>query len=213
MLTVTETKARDMMAERGRALAAAGLTPGSSGNISMRIDDRVLVTPTNTRLGFLDPANISKLDYEGRHLSGGKPSKEAFLHLKMLAQRPADAAVVHLHSTHAVAISCMEDVDQENALPPITAYYVMRVGSLPVVPYFAPGDEKLADAVAACAAEHRAVLLSNHGPVASGKSLDAASASIEEIEETARLYLLLRGQNVKLLTQAQIDGLREQFPS
>lgn len=208
-----ETKARDMIAERGRALAAAGLAHGSSGNISMRIEGGLLVTPTNTRLGFLDPADISKVDYDGRHLAGSKPSKEAFLHLKMLAQRPADAAVVHLHSTHAVAVSCLEDIDPQNALPPMTAYYVMRVGSLPVIPYFAPGDEKLADAVADFAAAHRAVLLSNHGPVASGKSLDAASASIEEIEETARLYLMLEGRRVKLLSQAQMDELRERYPS
>lgn len=209
----SETRAREMIAERGRALAAAGLTPGSSGNISMRIDDGFLVTPTNTRLGELDPAAISRVDYAGRHLSGAQPSKEAFLHVGMLKRRVNDAAVVHLHSTHAVAVSCLDDVDQANALPPMTAYYVMRVGTMPVIPYFAPGDERLAEAVAAFAAEHRAVLLSNHGPVASGVSLDAASASIEEIEETSRLYLLLRGQNVKLLSQAQIDELRDRFPS
>ncbi len=211
-MMISETKARDMIAARGQALAAAGLTPGASGNISMRIDEGILVTPTGMRLGALDPERISKLDQTGRHVAGDKPSKEAFLHLKMLAQRPNDSAVVHLHSTHAVAVSCLSDIDEANALPPLTAYYVMRVGALRAVPYFAPGDKRLADAVAAVAAEHRAVLLSNHGPVASGRSLEAACASIEEIEETARLYLLLYGREVKLLSQEQMDELQRRFP-
>lgn len=210
---MNEAKAREMIAARGADLAQAGLTPGTSGNISMRWEDGILVTPTNTRMGSIDPALISKLDYQGNHLAGSKPSKEAFLHLKMLAQRPSDTAVVHLHCAHAAAVSCLKDVDSANALPPLTAYYVMKVGSLPVVPYFAPGDAGLADAVADLAAEHRAVLLSNHGPVASGASLDAASASIEEIEETAKLYLMLENRHVKLLSQAQIEDLQQRYPS
>ncbi|MEP3891897.1 MAG: 3-oxo-tetronate 4-phosphate decarboxylase [Hellea sp.] len=210
---MTETKARETIATRGRKLQEAGLTPGSSGNISVRLDDGVLITPTNSRLGELDPADIAKIGLDGRHISGKLPSKETFLHLKMLSQRPSDTSVVHLHSTHSVAVSCMADIDPVNVLPPLTAYYVMRVGTLPLVPYFSPGDLGLADAVEKFAAENHAVLLSNHGPVASGVDLNAAVAAIEEIEETAKLHLMLQGHRVRLLNDQQLAELNIRFKS
>ena len=213
MILMRENTARDAIARRGQMLRDAGLTPGSSGNISVRIEDGILITPTNSRLGELDPADIAKVGFDGKHLAGKPPSKEAFLHLKMLDARSSDTAVVHLHSTHSVAVSCMENVDPKNVLSPITAYYVMRVGTLPLIPYFAPGDDRLADAVETFAAKHHAVLLSNHGPVASGADLNSAVSAIEEIEETAKLHLLLQNQNVRLLTDAQLEELNQRFKS
>jgi ribulose-5-phosphate 4-epimerase/fuculose-1-phosphate aldolase len=115
--------------------------------------------------------------------------------------------VVHLHSTHSVAVSCLADVDPNDALPPITAYYVMRVGRLPLVPYFPPGDVRLAEAVRSLVGKHHAILLANHGPVVAGTSLSAASGAIEELEETARLFLLLRGHSVRFLTAEQVREL------
>ena len=124
----------------------------------------------------------------------------------------ADArAVVHLHSTHSVAVSCLSEIDPQDVLPPITAYYVMRVGRLPLVPYFPPGDSKLAEAVRPLVGRHHAVLLANHGPVVAGTSLSAAAGAIEELEETARLFLLLRGERVRYLTAEQVEELRARF--
>ena len=140
-----ETRARDEICEVGLSLFSRGLTFGSTGNISVRLPDGGwLMTPTNASLGRLDPANLSKFDSEGRLVSGGKPTKEAFLHFCMYNERPDARAVVHLHSTHSVAVSLLADVDPRDALPPLTAYFVMRVGRLPLAPYFPPGDESAA---------------------------------------------------------------------
>jgi len=204
----TETKSREAICRLGASLFRRGLTFGSSGNISVRLDDGWLMTPTNVALDELDPASLSRLDEQGRLTGGDPPTKESFLHRAMYAQRPPDAAVVHLHSTHSVAVSVLEDVDPADVLPPITAYYVMRVGRLPLVPYYPPGDLALADAVGALAGRHHAVLLANHGPVVSGTSLSAAAAAIEELEETARLHLLLRGERIRTLTPEQVAALR-----
>ncbi|MBR46813.1 MAG: aldolase [Rhodospirillaceae bacterium] len=187
--------------------------PGHAHRISHRLDDGLLVTPTNSCMGRLDPARISLLSAEGEHLAGDKPSKEAFLHLAMYRERPDAEAIVHLHSTYSVALSCLKDADPNDMLPPITAYAVMRVGKLPLVPYFHPGDMALAEAVAAYAKEHHAVLLANHGPVVAGKGLDDAVYAAEELEETAKLHLLLRGCHVRFLTAEQVTELRETFPS
>lgn len=204
---------RDRIAEYGRSMFDRGLTFGSSGNISVRTEDGWLMTPTNVALGRLDPARLSKLGPDGRHLSGDAPTKEAMLHLAMYRERPAAQAVVHLHATHSVAVSCLADVDPEDVLPPITAYYVMRIGRLPLIPYYPPGDSGLADAVGAKAAAHSAILLANHGPVVAGGSLEAAVGAIEELEETARLHLLLQGHRTRFLTAEQVAALRERFPS
>ncbi len=171
------------------------------------------MTPTNASLGELDPAKLSKLDTLGNLVSGEKPTKEAFLHRVMYSSRAKCEAVVHLHSTHSVAVSCLHGIDEHDCLPPLTAYYVMRVGKLPLVPYSPPGDESLALAVEKLATAHHAVLLANHGPVVSGSSLETALYAIEELEETAKLFLLLRGSQIRPLTSMQVKELQHRFPS
>lgn len=208
-----ETRLRDQMTALGRSIFDRGLTGGSTGNISVRLPDgKMLMTPTNASLGALDPARLSLLDSDGRHLSGDAPTKEAFLHTCMYCARQGDTAVVHLHSTHSVAVSLIDGLDAENLLPPLTAYYVMRVGRLPLIPYFAPGDAQLARAVAEKADRHHAVLLANHGPVVSGSDLATAQYAIEELEETAKLFLLLKDRPIRPLTQEQVHDLERKFP-
>jgi 3-dehydro-4-phosphotetronate decarboxylase len=207
-----EHQLREQICELGRSIFDRGLTHGSTGNISARCDDGWLLTPTGSNLGKLDPAKLSKLDWNGKLMSGNAPSKEAFLHLAMYQERGSNGAVVHLHATHSVAISVLEDLDPKDLLPPLTAYYVMRIGQLPLVPYYAPGDMQLAEAVRGYAGRHHAMLLANHGPVVGGSSLAAAADAIEELEATAKLYLLLRGQRVRPLTEAQVADIRRRFP-
>ena len=208
-----EGQIREQICSFGKSLHDRGLTSGSSGNISVRLDDGWLMTPTNSSLGLLDPARLSRLNANGELVSGDTVTKESFLHVAMYEQRPDANAVVHLHSTHSVAVSCLAEVDARNVIPPITAYYVMRVGTLPLVPYFRPGDRALADAVRALAGRHHAVLLANHGPVVAGSSLSAAIYAMEELEETAKLYLLLKGCKTRLLTAGQVAELQRNFPS
>ena len=208
---MSETKARDEIARLAKSMFDRGLTFGSSGNISLRIDDGWLMTPTGSTMGNLDPAQISKLDKEGNHLSGEKPTKENFLHMAMYCERPETGAVVHLHSTHSVAVSCLSDVDKKNVLPPITAYYVMKIGTLPLIPYFPPGDVNLVKAVREMAGKHHAVLLANHGPVVAGKGLHDAVYATEELEETAKLFLLLKGMNTRFLSDSQVTRLQDLF--
>jgi ribulose-5-phosphate 4-epimerase/fuculose-1-phosphate aldolase len=210
---VNENAARDALADRARSLYERGYAHGSSGNLSVRVDDGVLVTPTGSCLGRLDPARISRIAPDGRTLSGDPPSKEAFLHLAVYASRPSARAIVHLHCTCAVAVSCLVHDDPGNVLPPLTAYHVMRVGTLPLVPYYAPGDRALAAAVGALAASHRAVLLANHGPVVAGTSLDDAVDSAEELEQTARLSLLLTNRATAPLSAEQVAALEARFPN
>lgn len=193
-----EAVARDELVAAARSLFTRGLTHGSTGNLSRRIDDRVLVTPTGSSLGTVQQDDLSVVDLHGRHLGGGRPSKEAFLHAAMLRARPDATAVVHTHSTHAAAVSCLDGLDPENAIPPLTAYFGMRIGRLPLVPFHAPGDAALEPLAERLAADHHALLLSNHGPVVAGTTLSAALDAIEELEETARIYLLLRGRTVRL---------------
>ena len=210
---MNETALREQIAAFGKSLYDRGLTFGSTGNISARLEDGWLMTPTNASLGRLDPARLSKLDDAGNLVSGDPPTKETFLHRAMYEERPGTGAVVHLHATHSVAVSCLADIDTEDVLPPLTAYYVMRIGRLPLVPYYAPGDMALADAVRALAGKHHAVLLANHGPVVAGKSLEAAVYATEELEETAKLHLLLRGEKTRPLTSEQVAALRDKFPT
>ena len=204
---MSDTKLREAICEIGASIFNRGLTAGSSGNISVRTEDGWLMTPTNASLGRLDPARLSKLDDAGRLVTGDAPTKESFLHRVMYEERSGTGAVVHLHSTHSVAVSCLAEVDPGDVLPPITAYYVMRVGKLPLVPYFRPGDLALAEAVRGFAGKHHSVLLANHGPVVAGSSLDAAVNAVEELEETAKLYLLLRGAKTRFLTPEQVREL------
>ena len=206
---MNESMAREAICRIGASIFERGLTAGSSGNISMRIDGGWLMTPTNASLGRLDPARLSKLDDAGKLAGGDAPTKESFLHRVMYQERNDTGAVVHLHSTHSVAVSCLAEVDPADVLPPITAYYLMRVGRLPLIPYYKPGDLALAEAVRGFAGKHHAVLLANHGPVVAGSSLDAAVNAIEELEETARLYLLLRGAKTRFLSPGQVKELLE----
>jgi ribulose-5-phosphate 4-epimerase/fuculose-1-phosphate aldolase len=210
---MNENALREEICALGRSIFARGLTHGSTGNISARCEDGWLLTPTGSNLGRLDPARLSKLDWQGRPVSGDAPSKESFLHLAMYQERERNQAVVHLHSTHSVAVSVLEEVDPADVLPPLTAYYVMRIGSLPLVPYYAPGDMQLAAAVRAYAGKHHALLLANHGPVVAGTSVAAAADAVEELEATARLHLLLQGRRVRTLTPEQVDAIRRRYPA
>ena len=205
---MSEARLREEICAIGQSIFERGLTAGSSGNISAKTEEGWLMTPTGSSLGRLDPARLSKLGHDGRLVSGDPPTKESFLHRVMYEERRATGAVVHLHSTHSVAVSCLTEVDPDDVLPPITAYYVMRVGKLPLVPYFRPGDLALAEAVRGFAGKHHAVLLANHGPVVAGSNLDDAVNAIEELEETAKLYLLLRGAETRYLTRSQVMELQ-----
>lgn len=193
----------------GRSLFERRLTFGRTGNISVRRGDDILVTPTGASLGAL--TELSRIDVDGRHVGGPAPSKEAFLHAAVYRARPSAGAVIHLHSTHSVAVSCLDGLDPADALPPLTAYYVMRVGRLPLLPYHAPGDSALGPLAQRTAATHHAMLLANHGPVVAGADLDAAADAVEELEETARLYLLLHGHRTRPLTGEQVADLRSRF--
>ena len=204
-------RAREAIVTTARSLYERGLTHGSTGNISVRIGERLLVTPTGSSFGTLDPARISLIEADGRLLSGDPPSKEGALHLAMFRHRPQAGAVVHLHATHSVAVSVLDGLDPDDLLPPLTAYYVMRVGRLPLVPYAPPGDPALAESVAAYASRHHALLLANHGPVVAGSTLAAASDAVEELEATARLFLMLRGAPCRCLDQAQTRALRDRY--
>ena len=207
-----ESQLRETICRFGRSLFERGLTAGSSGNISVRLDDGGwLTTPTNSSLGFLDPARLSRLDADGRLVSGDAPTKELPLHTALYATRRDAGAIVHLHSTHSVAVSMLPDVDPADVLPPMTAYYLMRVGRTALVPYYRPGDPAVADAIRGLAGQYTSVLLANHGPVVAGKDLETAVYATEELEETAKLRLLLHGLNPRLLTRAQVRDLVTHF--
>jgi ribulose-5-phosphate 4-epimerase/fuculose-1-phosphate aldolase len=206
-----EATLREQICRLGRSLFERGLTPGSSGNISVRCGDGFLVTPTNASLGFLDPATLSRLDADGRLVSGDAPTKEVPLHSALYQTRGQAGAVVHLHSTHAVALSMLPEIDPRAALPPLTAYYVMKCGSTALLPYYRPGDPAVADAIKGLAGRYASVLLANHGPVVAGDTLEAAVFAMEELEETAKLYLLLRGLNPRYLSSAQVADLNKVF--
>jgi ribulose-5-phosphate 4-epimerase/fuculose-1-phosphate aldolase len=205
--------ARGAIVALGASLFARSLTFGRTGNLSVRIGEEVLVTPTGVSLGALDAASLSVINLDGQHVRGAKPSKEAFLHAAVYRSRPEAGAVVHLHSTHAVAVSCLADVDPTDALPPLTAYYVMRVGTLPVLPYHAPGDTTLEELALRTATEHRCFLIANHGSVVAAADLASAADAAEELEETARLHLLLRGHATRPLDPEQVADLHRRFPA
>ena len=197
---MNESEARAEIVAAARSLFGRSLTHGSTGNLSVRVGERIIVTPTGSSLGVVEAHELSVIDLAGRHVDGAAPSKEAFLHAAILRARPEATAVVHTHSTHSAAVSCLADVDDDNVLPPLTAYFAMRIGSLPLLPYFAPGDTGLERLAEEKARDHLALLLRNHGPVVSGRSLAAAMDALEELEETAKLFLLLRGQSTRPLS-------------
>jgi 3-dehydro-4-phosphotetronate decarboxylase len=206
-----EVRVREQIVELGRSIFDRGLTAGSSGNLSVRLKDGWLLTPTNASLGRLDPARLAKLDWNGNLLSGDPPSKEAFLHRAMYQERHGAGAIVHLHSTHSAAVSCMDGLNPADCLPPLTAYYVMKIGRLPLIPYYRPGDPALGNAIRGLAGKHSAVLLANHGPVVSADTLEAAVYATEELEETAKLFLLLRNAPTRPLNAEQIQELKAAF--
>lgn len=206
-----ESALREEIVAIGRAFRQLGVAPGTSGNISAKLADGWLLTPTNASLGELDPDEISKLDWHGNLLSGKAPTKESFLHRAFYEARPDIGGVIHLHATYSSAVSCLAGLDTDSCLPPITPYFVMRVGRLPLIPYYRPGDPALGTALRAYAADRSAVLLANHGPIVAGKNLEAARNAIEELEETAKLYLLLHGHETRSLDADQIEELRRVF--
>jgi ribulose-5-phosphate 4-epimerase/fuculose-1-phosphate aldolase len=209
---MNDTRLRDDICRLGRSLFERGLTPGSSGNISVRCeDDGWLVTPTNASLGWLDPARLSRLDKDGRLVSGDKPTKEVPLHTALYETRGTAQAIVHLHSTHSVAVSMLPEINPRAVLPPMTPYYMMKCGATALVPYYRPGDPAVADAIKGLAGKYSSVLLANHGPVVAGDSLEAAVYAMEELEETAKLYLLLRGLNPRHLSPEQVSDLVQVF--
>jgi ribulose-5-phosphate 4-epimerase/fuculose-1-phosphate aldolase len=195
-----------------QSLFDRGLTGGASGNISVRTEDGgLLVTPTGVSMGRLDPARLSRFDADGRHVSGDAPTKEMPLHSAFYETRHSAGAVVHLHSTHSVALSILPETDAENAVPPLTAYAVMRVGKVALLPFFVPGDAGMAEAIRGLAGRRAAVLLANHGPVVASKDLEAAVFAMEELEETAKLALLLRGTGAQSLDAGQIGQVVRKF--
>ncbi len=203
---------RALLVQLAASLFARGYSVGTAGNISARVEGGYLMTPTNSSLGRLDAIRLSKLDEAFQHVGGDKPSKEVFMHRAMYAARPEAGAVVHLHSTMATAIACLAAEGDQAPIPPLTPYFVMRVGrTMPLVPYFRPGDPAMEPAIRAAARDARAVLLANHGPVVSAATLLDAVYAAEEIEEAARLALLLRGASPRLLTPAQVDELLQAF--
>ena len=204
---MNETKLRDEICRFGKSMFDRGLTAGSSGNISVKVKGGWLVTPTNASLGNLDPEKISKIDEHGQLISGDKPTKEVPLHTAMYDTVANCGAIVHLHSVHSVAVSMLPETDPEDVLPPLTAYYVMRVGRTALVPYHMPGDPKIGDAIRGLAGKYTSVLLANHGPVMAGKTLESAVYATEELEETSKLHLLTRGLNPRTLTTEQINEL------
>lgn len=204
-----EMAAREAICRFGRSLFDRGLAHGSAGNISLRLNDGgLLVTPTNVSLGSLDPAALSRFDVGGRHVDGAPPTKEMPLHRALYESRASACAIVHLHSTHSVAVSMLPGIDSADVLPPLTAYYLMRVGRTALIPFHRPGDERVGAAIRGLAGRYSAVLLANHGPVVAGTTLEKAVWATEELEETAKLYLLLRGLQPNWVPADEIDALR-----
>ena len=210
---MNDADTRALLVQLAGSLFARGFSVGSAGNISVRLKEGgYLITPTNSSLGSLNAERISRLDADFQHTGGDKPSKEVFMHRAFYTARPDAGAVVHLHSTQATAVSCLPDVDRGNPIPPLTPYFVMRVGRrMPIVEYYRPGDPAMEPAIHAAARDARAVLLANHGPVVSGKTLTDAVYAAEELEEAAKLYLMLRGASPRLLTPTQVDDLLATF--
>ncbi|NDR58399.1 3-oxo-tetronate 4-phosphate decarboxylase [Aliiruegeria sabulilitoris] len=208
-----EARLREQVCVFAKSLYDRGLTPGASGNISARLEDgRLLVTPTGSCFGRLDPARLSVLDETRAHIEGDAPTKEVALHAAFYETRPAQTgAVVHLHSTHSVALSMLPDTDPEDMIPPLTAYGVMKLGKVKLLPYFMPGDPAMGEAIRGLAGKRSAVVLANHGPVVAGKDLEAACYAMEELEETSKLAILTRGLSPKMLNEAQIQGLVTKF--
>lgn len=210
-MTEHETVLRHQMVRLCKSLFDRGFSVGSAGNVSAKLPDGILMTPTNSTLGSLEADRISKVDASGKHVSGDRPSKEVFLHQAFYETRPQAGAVVHLHSTWATALSCLADTDPDDCIPPLTPYVVMRVGRVKLLPYVKPGDPKMGDMIRDLNGGFSAALLANHGPVVSGKDLFSAVCAAEELEETAKLLIALEGRKTRLLTPDQVTELNTTF--
>ncbi len=203
-----ETKLREEMCLLAKSLFDRGLTGGSTGNISARTPDGgLLVSPTGTSFGRLDPARLSRFDANGTLIGGDKPTKEMPLHSAFYETRNMTGAVVHLHSCHSVAWSLMPEVDEDNFLPPLTPYAIMKLGKVKLLPFFIPGDPAMGDAVRGLAGKRSAVMLANHGPVVAAKDVESACNAIEELEDTARLAILMRGYDAKMLSPEMVQQI------
>ncbi|MCL4164294.1 UNVERIFIED_CONTAM: hypothetical protein GTU68_043005 [Idotea baltica] len=194
-----------------KSLFDRGFSVGTAGNVSVLLADGILVTPTNARLGDLHPDQLAKLDNSGNHLSGDKPTKEVFLHQAFYETRHEAGAVVHLHSTWATAVSCLDSTDPDNCIPPLTPYVVMRVGTVKMLPYVKPGSPRMGELIRGLDGQCAAVLLANHGPVVSGRDLFSAVCAAEELEETAKLLVSLPDRAVRYLSADDIAELSRSF--
>lgn len=209
---MSEAKLRDELCFWARSLFDRGLTGGASGNISVRTPDGgLLVTPTGASLGRLDPGRLSRFDPTGRLIDGDPPTKEMPLHTAFYETRRSAGAVLHLHSTHSVALSMLPEVDADNFIPPLTPYAIMRLGKVKLLPFFVPGDPAMGEAVRGLGGRRSAVMLAHHGPVVAAKDLEAAVFAMEELEETARLALVLRGTGHRSLSPEQIARVVTKF--
>lgn len=203
---------REQICLLAKSMFERGLTGGSTGNISARTSDGgLLVSPIGTSFGRLDPARLSYFDAQGTLISGDKPTKEMPLHSAFYETRSSAGAVVHLHSCHSVALSMMPDVNEDNFLPPLTPYAIMKLGKVKLLPFFMPGDVAMGEAVRGLAGKRSAVMLANHGPVVAGKDVEAACNAIEELEDTARLAMMTRHMNVRALNDDQVKALVTKF--
>lgn len=208
----TEARLRELICLLAKSMFDRGLTGGSTGNISARTEDGgLLVSPTGTSFGRLDPARLSRFDPAGNHVEGDKPTKEMPLHSAFYDTRSTAGAVVHLHSCHSVALSMMPDANEDNFLPPLTPYGIMKLGRVKLLPFFLPGDPTMGEAVRGLAGKRTAVMLANHGPVVAGKDVEAACNAIEELEDTARLAMMTRGMNPRGLSESQVQALVTKF--
>ncbi|WP_439150531.1 3-oxo-tetronate 4-phosphate decarboxylase [Sulfitobacter sp.] len=206
------TALREQICLLAKSMFERGLTGGSTGNISARTEDGgLLVSPTGTSFGRLDPARLSHFDAKGTLIGGDPPTKEMPLHAAFYDTRSTAGAVVHLHSCHSVAWSMMPDVDVDNFLPPLTPYAIMKLGRVKLLPFYRPGDPAMGDAVRGLAGKRSAVMLANHGPVVAGKDVEAACNAIEELEDTARLAMLMRGIPARMLDETQVRDLVTHF--
>jgi len=209
---MTESQLREMICLLAKSMFDRGLTGGSTGNISARTEDGgLLVSPTGTSFGRLDPGRLSRFDANGQHIDGDAPTKEMPLHSAFYDTRSSAGAVVHLHSCHAVALSMMPDADTDNFLPPLTPYGIMKLGKVKLLPFFLPGDPAMGEAVRGLVGKRSAVMLANHGPVVAGKDIEAACNAIEELEDTARLAMLTHGLSPQMLTEAEVKAVVDQF--
>lgn len=209
---MADVQLREQLCRFAKSLFDRGLTGGNTGNISVRTPDGgLLVSPTGTSFGHLDPAQLSRFDEKGVQVSGLKPTKEMPLHTAFYETRSTAGAIVHLHSTHSVAYSMLPGHDPDNFLPPLTAYSIMKLGKVSLLPFYLPGDPATGDAIRGLAGKRSAVMLANHGPVVAGKDLESAVYAVEELEETSKLALLMRGQSINTLTSSQVEQVVSAF--